>query len=428
MPLSTFQLAKLLSGVWCVEENAANKYQELVSNFFNGVTDKLLSTSPTQSTSRPYAVAPDGSINFWYQYDANGMLSGVHNTQSIVPNSVIVVPIAGAMIKDDYCGALGTESLGFIMQSLDSEPNVKGFVLDIDSPGGSVDGLDNFANIIYNLQKPTAAFANGMMASAALYTGVATNRVFASNATAIIGSIGTMMSYTDSRGYQEKTGIKRVSVYAPQSSQKNEEFNALESGNTDLIKNNILRPYAEQFIQFVKMARPQTAEQPVFTGKTFMASDAIKVGLVDEIGSLNDAIDFVRNSNFNQSNPNMKITKSFIAGLAWVSAQLGFSNVTDTTGETEVTSEMLTTLNSNAEALQSQLSAKEEAFSALNAELEALKAEKASSDALVASSSKRVADLEAVLQGKPSNALGQPDEKGNVSVSENPFAQFASEL
>ena len=376
----------------------------------------------------PYAVAPDGSIKYWYQRNVNGEFVGMLNTDNITPNSVIVVPIAGAMIKDNFCDALGTQSLGQILTDLDSEPNVKGFVLDIDSPGGSVDGLDNFANIIYNLQKPTAAWANGMMASAALYTGVATNRVFASNATAIVGSIGTMMSYTDSRGYQEKTGLKRVTVYAPQSSQKNEEFNALEAGNTDLIKQSVLKPYAQQFIDFVKMARPQTAEKPVFTGKTFMAQDAIKVGLVDEIGTLQDAIDFVRNNSIsNQSNSNMKIPKAFIAGLAWVSAQLGFSNVADTTGETEVTSEMLATLNKNAEALQSQLSAKTEIETALKAELESLKAEKASSDSALVALSKELATAKSVIEGKPTDLQGNPNGSG-ADALENAFAAFASEI
>jgi protease-4 len=362
----------------------------------------------------PYAVAPDGKVTYWYQRNANYELIGMLNTNNITPNSVIVVPIAGAMIKDDFCGALGTQSIGEILLQLDAEPNVKGFVLDIDSPGGSVDGLDNFANIIYGLQKPTAAYANGLMASAALYTGVATDRVFASNNTAMVGSIGTMMSYIDSRGYQEKNGIKRVAIYAPQSTDKNAESNALDAGNTELVKQNWLKPYAQQFIDFVQKARPQTVSQPVFTGKIFMANDAITVGLVDEIGTLQDAIDFVRSgsNSINQSNSNMKVPNKIVQGWVWLSASLGLTDTADTNAETEVNSEMLANANQKGADLEAALEAANAKIQAKDSEIAAFVAEKASTDAVVTSQAKRIAALESVVQGTPTTANGNPNTSG----------------
>ncbi len=433
VPLNITQLHKLLSGAWCIEENSANQFHNLISDYFNNVTDKILSTSPSQNTAMPYAVAPDGKVTYWYQRNANYEFSGMLNTNNITPNSVIVVPISGVMIKDDFCGALGTQSIGEILMQLDTEPNVKGFVLDIDSPGGSVDGLDNFAKIISNLQKPSAAFANGLMASAALYSGVSTNRVFASNATALVGSIGTMMTYTDSRGYQEKTGLKRVTVYAPQSTQKNEEYNALEAGNTDLMKQSILKPHAQQFINHVKTVRPQTADQPVFTGRIFMAQDAIEVGLVDEIGTLQDAIDFVRGtkselSKSNQSNSNtMKLPNSKVQGWGFLSFLSGKSSAADANGETEITAEMLADANKKGEELQAQLNAKIASETALKAELESLKAEKASSDSALVALSKELATAKSVIEGKPTDLQGNPNGSG-AETSENAFAAFASEI
>lgn len=425
-PLNITQLHKLLSGVWCIEENAANQFSNLISDYFQNITDKILTGSASQNTVMPYAVAPDGSVNYWYQRNATGEFIGMLNTDNITSNSVIVVPIAGAMIKDNYCGAFGTQSLGEILQQLDSEPNVAGFVLDIDSPGGSVDGLDNFANIIFNLQKPVATWANGMMASAALYTGVAADRVFASNVTAIIGSIGTMMSYIDSKGYQEKNGIKRVSIYAPQSTQKNEEFNALDAGNPDPIKQNLLKPYAQQFIDFVKMARPQTNDQPVFTGKTFMAKDAINVGLVDQIGTLQDAIDYVRYENSlstNQSN-NMKLPNTKVKSWAWLSAIFGATALADANADTEITADMLADANKKGEELQAQLSAITESKTALEAENKNLKDTIAAKDATIISLSEKFASAQSIIEGAPKSANGNPNNSG-ADFSQDPFANFA---
>ena len=79
-----------------------------------------------------------------------------------------------------------------------ADPKVKAILLDVDSPGGVADGVKTLADQILAArgQKPIVAFAHGQMCSAAYWLGASADRVMADD-TAMVGSIGTVMTHTD---------------------------------------------------------------------------------------------------------------------------------------------------------------------------------------------------------------------------------------
>jgi ClpP class serine protease len=159
---------------------------------------------------------------FAWIVNASGQRIG--SIEDAVNNGIAVINMQGAVMKYDYCGAPGTQSMMKALQQANDNPSVSAIVLQIDSPGGSVDGTQQFANAVKNSAKPVVAYINGMMCSAAMWIGSAASQRIASSNTDVIGSIGTMASWNDFSGYMEKLGIKRHEVYATDSTHKNNRF------------------------------------------------------------------------------------------------------------------------------------------------------------------------------------------------------------
>jgi protease-4 len=106
-----------------------------------------------------------------------------------------------------------------------------------------------------------------------------------------------MISFGDIQPKLEKEGIKFHTIYAPESTHKNQAFELAREGKYELIQKEMLSPMAIAFQDHVKAHRGAKLDQNVpglLSGKMFFAKDALKAGLIDGIGSMPDAIDKVR--------------------------------------------------------------------------------------------------------------------------------------
>ncbi|MBL3582615.1 S49 family peptidase [Oleidesulfovibrio alaskensis] len=163
---------------------------------------------------------------------------------------------------------------------------VHALLLDVNSPGGTVAGTKELADHIASLRavtdKPLAAYANGLMASAAYWLAAATGRVLAP-ATATVGSIGVVAVYRDSSRYNEKAGVQYNYLTSGQ-------FKA--AGNPDTPLSDRDRAYLQgllntQYRHFTDgvsagMGLNATELEIWADGKMFVASDAPS-GLVTSI-------------------------------------------------------------------------------------------------------------------------------------------------
>ena len=275
-------LLQAVSRPWFIEPTAALEYGDVVNSIFSREPGALAADLLTQAP-------PD----FVYTASADGRRMGPMNDPSN-SGSVAVINISGAVMKYDYCGAPGTQSIMDMIDQANSMPSVKGIVLQIDSPGGAVDGTQQLANKIKSSSKPIVAYVNGKMASAAMWFGSAASARIASANTDVIGSIGTMASWKDRSKMESAMGITTHQVFATASTAKNLEMRATEGDAPDYqpLIDNILDPTNQEFIDSVKSNIPGVNEQ-VFTGAIYLAKDAMKMGLIDKIGSFNDAVKMV---------------------------------------------------------------------------------------------------------------------------------------
>lgn len=202
----------------------------------------------------------------------------------------VILNISGAIVKYSNYNYWGTQSIIRAVRQLDSMDEVSGVLFNIDSGGGMVSGTAELTAAIKDMAKPTIAFTNGYMCSAALQIASGANMRISSPYADLIGSIGTMMSYQDFEAMFENWGAKIYEVYAPQSTEKNFEWRQLMSGDPKAYE-KWLEELAGDFISLMKTNISGIKDDGhVFKGKTYTPAGALEVGLIDEICSLDEAL------------------------------------------------------------------------------------------------------------------------------------------
>ena len=220
---------------------------------------------------------------------------GMMDVPEMTSNSqyICVLSVKSPLFKyDQYCGPTGTRSMARVLKEWEANDNVVGVVLDIDCPGGQVSGLAEFANYISNYSKPIVSYTDGLVASAAFYIAAATKHIVVNQYADFIGSIGTMLKTVDFDGILEKEGATVREIYATGSSRKNEESRELKKGNESLVVKNILDPMRNNFVADMEKYRPGMNAE-VFDGAIYVPTEALSLGLIDSIGTLQDAFDKV---------------------------------------------------------------------------------------------------------------------------------------
>jgi protease IV len=291
-----FQLVSaIMRGLWLLPPDVAESYYPAISLLLDGQPAEF-----DFDEFRVQVINADGS-GATANYD--------EAIESAAPGAVMSIPVKGVLMKNDQmCGPVGMKTLGNIIQDADANPNIKGIVLDVDSPGGSADGTSRLAEIIKNTKKPTVAHVDGMAASAAYWIASAADNIVA-EPRATVGSIGTMLSFADMQPALEQKGVKFHRLVSNLSPDKIKMFEQVRAGNYDEYKKEVLDPLATDFINAVKSNRNQITDDQV-TGKTYFAQDVTE-SMVDQIGSMDDAIELINSMGSaqtshepNNTNPN----------------------------------------------------------------------------------------------------------------------------
>ena len=302
-------LSALMKGIWAIDPVSAERAAPLLSNILKGEQVSFLSYKQDSIASEGETAAP---LKLMSVSGQQVIVTRDGRRLSEAPEgSIAMIPVNGTIIKGDAC-AYGTKDYTLAIQAANNNSNIDAIILEIDSPGGMVDGTATFADAIKNSKKPVVAFIDdGMMASAAYWIGSAADVIIASHNTSQAGSIGVYTTLMDIRGAFEEQGVKIKSIYAPESTEKNGPFiEAMEKDNDKLMEQE-LSFIAQEFISTVKTNRAGkinlSAGDP-FKGKLFYAQEAIEVGLIDKIGSFEVAVQTARElTKKNQSGINISI-------------------------------------------------------------------------------------------------------------------------
>ena len=177
---------------------------------------------------------------------------------------------------------------------------VKGVILRVNSPGGSVYASEKIANQIKALKeakKPVYTVMEEMAASGGYYISAPTDRIYASNET-WTGSIGVIIQSKSLQGLFEKYGIKEQNITTGKMKDAgsvgrdmNDEEKAYFQGLVDSA--------FDRFVQIVAEGRGLSEREvrKIADGRVYDGSQALNIGLVDKIGDLDQAISEMASEN-----------------------------------------------------------------------------------------------------------------------------------
>lgn len=213
---------------------------------------------------------------------------------------VAIVPVYGPItprsnLLSATSGGASTDAIASDFRQAMRDPEVASVLLDVDSPGGSVYGIEELASLIrsYRGVKPIVASANHMMASAALWIAAAADEIVASPS-AQLGSVGVIAAHEDHSAEDERTGVKRsliVSSNAPYKAEGNPYEPLSDEARADIqAKADAYSATMTSTIAKYRGVSVDVVRSDFGKGRMLLAREAVSVGMADRVESFDATI------------------------------------------------------------------------------------------------------------------------------------------
>lgn len=174
---------------------------------------------------------------------------------------------------------------------------IKAIVLRVDSPGGGVSASQEIYREVERTKevKPVVASLGSMATSGGYYISCIANKVVANPGT-VTGSIGAIAVFPNFEKLFEKIGYTTVVIKSGDFKDIGNPARSMTPSEEELLKETILEVH-EQFVKDVARARglEESVVRQIADGRILTGARAKSLGLVDEIGNLQDAIEIAKN-------------------------------------------------------------------------------------------------------------------------------------
>jgi protease-4 len=178
------------------------------------------------------------------------------------------------------------------LKEYSKDSSIKAIVLRVDSPGGAVaPSQEIYSEIIKIKEKKKVVVSMGSVAaSGGYYIAAPADRIVA-NAGTLTGSIGVIMEIPNFQGLMEKIGVKAQVIKSGKHKDMASAYKLMSQEEKEILQ-TVLDDVHDQFIQAVADSRGMEYEKlkKIADGRIFTGRMAKEIGLVDEIGTLQDAI------------------------------------------------------------------------------------------------------------------------------------------
>jgi capsid assembly protease len=218
-----------------------------------------------------------------------------------VVGRIAVIPIFGTIAQrlsavEQASGGISTEAIGNQIDAAVADPGVRKILLQIDSPGGSVYGVQELAAKIREAKasKRVVAIADPVAASAAYWLAAQADEVFVTPS-GMAGSIGVIMEHCDESAADEKTGVKTTLITAGEYKGETHPSSPLgEEARANL--QAIVDGYYDAFVKDVAKGRGVTEDRVRSSfgkGRMMLANQAKTAGLVDGVRTLDSTLKYM---------------------------------------------------------------------------------------------------------------------------------------
>jgi protease-4 len=177
------------------------------------------------------------------------------------------------------------------LDSFEDDDAVKAVVLRLNSPGGSVAPSQEIYEKVKAYKKPLVVSMSSVAASGAYYIACGAKKVYA-NAGTITGSIGVIMEFVNLQKLYEWAKVQRYAIKTGKFKDVGAEYREMSAEERQLMQ-NMVDDVLSQFKKAVSAGRKLSMEQvtAIADGRIFSGQQAKAAKLVDELGTLQDAID-----------------------------------------------------------------------------------------------------------------------------------------
>lgn len=240
---------------------------------------------------------PDEDAHSYVGVDVDSYLANLDSEQALTSrskNRISVIVATGDIVPGEEApGMVGADTLARQLRDARFDDDVKAVVLRIDSPGGSVYASEVIRREVQALResgKPVVASMSSLAASGGYYIAMDADRIIASPAT-LTGSIGIFAMIPTFQRTLERIGVHVDGVGTTALSGEFRLDRSLGDISKDILQQSIERGY-QDFVGHVARARKMKPEavEAIAQGRVWAGADAQKLGLVDELGTFDDAI------------------------------------------------------------------------------------------------------------------------------------------
>ena len=300
------QTQQYIDGIWSEMKTAVAKSRGLNENDLDkyadefmaiqpqhkyidyGLVDTLVYVQDMDTVLRMYAGTKD------YKQLSTSKMTNVKRVEVDATDKVAVLYAEGTISDSGSEGIVGSQVIKTI-NKIHKNEDVKAVVLRVNSPGGSANASEQIWHAVTTLQAkglPVVVSMGDYAASGGYYISCCADYIYA-EPTTLTGSIGIFGTVPNLNKIREKVGldIDGVSTNKHSSMETNMLYKGMNAQEYALMQGMVERGY-ELFTSRCADGRSMTQEaiKKIGEGRVWLGKDAVNIGLVDELGNINSAI------------------------------------------------------------------------------------------------------------------------------------------
>ncbi|MFP4401035.1 MAG: signal peptide peptidase SppA [Candidatus Woesearchaeota archaeon] len=224
----------------------------------------------------------------------SGILSLFTSGMPDQSGNVLVIPVTGSIVSsraETLFGESLTSSTAIIslLDDVSEDPTIEAVIFEINSAGGGAVASEEIMSKIKTLEIPTVAVIRDVGASGAYWIASATDHII-SNPLSSVGSIGVILSYLEFGDFLKDNNVTYQRLVSGKYKDMGTPFRELTDEEIEMVQQRLdfVKTY---FMESVAENRGMDVEdiEPLSEGQIFLGSESVDLGLVDDLGNIDDA-------------------------------------------------------------------------------------------------------------------------------------------
>lgn len=300
------QTEQYLQGIWSEYKAAVSASRNIPVDQLDALADRFMTLQPAQEQLKArlvdtivYTQDMDSLLRIYagtkdFKLMTTGKLAQVQRPKSKAEDKIAVLYLEGEITDEDGDGIVGKEVVK-TLKKIQKKDDIKALVLRVNSPGGSADASEQIWHAVQKIKAdsiPVVVSMGDYAASGGYYISCGADYIFA-QPTTLTGSIGIFGTIPNVKKLRDKIGLDIDGVKTNRHSdlEANMLYQGMDNEERALFQAMIERGY-DLFTSRCAQGRnvEQSYIKSIGEGRVWLGAKAKEIGLVDEMGNIDDAI------------------------------------------------------------------------------------------------------------------------------------------